>query len=273
MDLATLLSPFLLKRERPLGSKRTYYSLGSLTREKKFLKKEKAKGSLSERATASHFNNKFSFPVGLFFSEKKRVKGQMFFIAAIFMIIGVVLLRGVLLLPVISQEKAFQETSYLDRNLDNIQREYEYVSGIASVKPNASLYGADYIYNLSNFIRSDFDSRQVYVLIVANGTDQSFFVTVGNFMQGNVTGTISFTDSAPPSVSFSLMDKKNSTYSFAGSSAWINATLNYTLNGGQTVEKFYFNDSPKNYIAGFFDVELRGNGMLVRSKNYYNRTW
>ena len=154
-----------------------------------------------------------------------------------------------------------------------IQQEYAYASGVASVQTNASLSGAAYLYNFSTFVRSDFDSRQLYLLVVSNGTDNSFLVTVGNFMQGNVTGTLGFTNSTPSLLTFSLLDRTNATYSFAGSNAWINATLNYTLNGVQTAEKFYFNDSSRNYIAGFFDVELHGSSMLVRSKSYYNRTW
>ena len=197
----------------------------------------------------------------------------MFFIAAIFMIIGMVMLRGVLLIPTISQEKAFQETSYLDRNMGNIQREYEIIAGVASAQSNASSSGAAYMHNFSRLIRSDFNAKLFYVLIVSNGTDQSFTANIGNFMQNSATGTLAATGSVPSSVQFSLNDMSNATYSFAGTAAWTNITLNYTVNGAQALEVFYFNDSSRNYVAGFFDVQLHDSGMLVRSKNYYNRTW
>jgi hypothetical protein len=200
-------------------------------------------------------------------SNRAAKKGQLFFVAAIFMILGFVLLRGVMTLPAITQEKAFQDVSYLDRNLKNIRAEYERTAAVASLKPFGT--GAGYLYNFSEQVRGDFDGTILYVFAAANGTE-NFSLTLGNFMQGNVSGTMAFTGATPPSVSFQLGDRTNTTYTLSGT-GWVSVTLNYTLNS-PVGEKFYL-DTSRNYAAGFFDISLRSKGMMVRSKSYYNRTW
>ena len=83
-------------------------------------------------------------------------KGQMFMIGAIFIVVGFVLLKGLLSLPILAQEKNFQDTSYLDRSLKNIRSEYQYASSIASMQGNANA-SAVYLYNISTYMRSEFD--------------------------------------------------------------------------------------------------------------------
>jgi hypothetical protein len=198
------------------------------------------------------------------------MKGQMFFIAAIFMVIGFVLLRGILSLPEISQEKAFHESSYLDRNMHNLVNEYNHVAGAASmVNVNTS---ASQFYNFSSYVRGELDSRILYVFIISNGTSRNFSATIGNFLQGNISGTISFTGSTPAAAGFVMSDRTNLTYYFNSTGSWINVTLLYTNSGQTTTERFYFNSSV-NYAAAFSDISLSENDFFIRTKDYYNRTW
>lgn len=200
------------------------------------------------------------------------MKGQMFFIAAIFMVIGFVLLRGLLTLPEISEEKTFHDTAYLDRNLKNIANEYSHIAGAASMQPSINRSGQEYLYNFSTFVRSEVDSRIAYVLIYANGSTGNFSATIGNFVQNNISGTISFAGPLSSSTGFVMNDRTNLTYAFNSTPGWTNVTFEYTYGGSITIEKFYFNSS-RNYVAAFFDITLLENGLFVRSKSYYNRTW
>ncbi len=200
-------------------------------------------------------------------------KGQMFIIAAIFMIIGFILLKGLLSLPELTQEKTFQDTSYLDRNLKNIKSEYAYIASVAAMQADANKTAKEYMYSFSRYVRSEFDSRIFYVFIFSNGSTNNFSVTVGNFLKDNISGRVNFTSSTPPGRIFALNDSGNTTLEFNSTAAWISVTLNYTVQNRDTAEAFYFNSSAKNYAAAFFDVSLQERGFFVRSKSTYNRTW
>lgn len=215
----------------------------------------------------------FSLGFRTFFSKKKGLKGQMFMIAAIFMIVGFILLRNLLSIPVISQEKAFQDTSYLDRNLKNVRNEFSYLTGAASMQPAPNRTGVEYINNFSRFIRSEFDARILFVYVFSNGTSSNFSITIGDFMKDNISGVVNVTSATPAGRIFALNDTGNVTLEFNYTAGWINLTLNYTFQNKEFVERLNFNASTRNYAAGFFDVSLQERGFFVRSKSLYNRTW
>jgi len=197
----------------------------------------------------------------------------MFIIAAIFMILGFVLLRNLLSLPEITQEKVYQDTSYLDKNLRNLEREYGYLAGTASMQRNANLSGNQYFHSFTQLVRSEFDARILYVYIFSNGTSGNVSVTIGNFMKNNMSGMLNVTSATPTGRTFTLNDTHNVTLEFNLTSGWINATLNYTMQNSETVERLYFNASTRNYVLGFADMTLQERGFMVRSKSVYNRTW
>lgn len=200
-------------------------------------------------------------------------KGQMFIIAAIFMVVGVILLRNMLSLPAITQQKTFQDVSYLDRSMKNIKNEFAYTAGIASVQPLPNYTGSNYLMNFSDYVRTQFDSKIFYVFVFSNGTNQNVSITIGNYLQNNMSGIVNLTNSTPTGRIFDLNDKSFATLEFNSSTSVINLTLNYTLQNRETVERLYFNSSTKNYALGFFDVTLQDTGFFVRSKSVYNRTW
>ena len=200
-------------------------------------------------------------------------KGQMFIVAAIFMIVGVILLRNLLSLPAITQEKTFQDVSYLDKNMKNIKNEFAYTTGVASVQPLPNYTGANYLTNFSDYIRTQFDSRLFYVFVFSNGTNQNVSITVGNYLQNNLSGILNVTNSTPGGRTFNLNDKNFITLEFNSSAAIINLTLNYTVQNTETVERLYFNSSTRNYVLGFFDITIKNTGFFVRSKSTYNTTW
>ena len=226
-----------------------------------------------QRTQVSQKNNIFSLGFRTFFSKKKGLKGQMFMVAAIFMIVGFILLRNLLSVPIISQEKAYQDTSYLDKNMRNIKNEFIYLAGVASMQPTPNKTGVEYIHNFSRFIGGEFDSRMLSVYAFSNGTSSNFSVTIGNFLKDNISGALNATSSTPTGRTFALNDTRNVTLEFNYTAGWINLTLNYTIQNKETVERFNINASTRNYAAAFFDISLQDRGFFVRSKNLYNRTW
>ena len=209
--------------------------------------------------------------LSFFLQEKRSAKGQMFFISAIFMIVGLVMMAGLLTLPEITQEKLFQETSYADKNLKNVRNEYEYLTGLATLQPEPNSTGPQYMYNFSNLIRNNLDSNILYVAVFSNGTTRNFSVAIGNFLQDRIDGNISF--SYGESALFSLNDKTHVTHNFSGTDGIVTVTLNYTVQNSRVGERFTFNDSARNYAAAFFDISVWEGEFLVRSKSLYNRTW
>ena len=196
-----------------------------------------------------------------------RGKGQMFMIAAIFMIVGFVLLKNLLSLPEISQAKAFQDTSYLDKNLENVHDEFAYLTGAASLQSDVNRSGGEYFYNFSRYISGEFDARILYVFIFSNGTTSNFSATVGNFARNNISGTFNVTGSTPPGRTFALNHTRDAALEFNTTSGWINVTLNYTIQNRETVERFSFNASTRNYAIGFFDVSFQERGFFSKFKS------
>lgn len=204
-------------------------------------------------------------------SETRRLKGQMFFIAALFMIVGFVMLAGLIFAPEIVQEKQFQENSYVDRTLRNIRNEYEYTAGLAPNQNSPNQTGPAYLYNFSSLVRNNENAKILYVAVYSNGTTKNFTVTVGNFLQDGIAGTITPSGLAPSA--FALADKSSATYNYSATGGIYTVAISYTLQNTQVSDQMTFNVSARNQVSGFFDITLRDGDYLVRSKSVYNRTW
>ena len=77
------------------------------------------------------------------------LKGQFFILSAIFILIGLIMLKSLLGVYVTVEEKRKQESDIHDKQLRNIKSEYENTLAIASLQPVPSTNGAEYLYNLS----------------------------------------------------------------------------------------------------------------------------
>lgn len=198
---------------------------------------------------------------------EKVLKGQMFVIAAIFFIVGFVLLRSVLSLPLITQEKTFQETSIMERNIKNIAHEYEEITGTASLQPDINRSINEYVYNFTNYTIVDMNMQTIYLGLIHNSTSGKTLVTVGNFLGRTVAGSVNISSVLK---NFSLGHREYVPIVFTPGSGVQNVTLVYD---NLVREKLYFNASARNTVAGFFDLSIEDGQFFVRSKSVYNRTW
>lgn len=196
-------------------------------------------------------------------------KGQMFIVAAVLILVGMVLLFNMVGTPAINEEKKFQETRLLSRNLENIINEMKFAAGLATLSstPNTTAYFSQF----SSYIRDETDGRILYVSVFFNSTAQQYSVEVGNYLGQSVNTTINVTNSVPSGSNVLLQDGTSATKSFS-SSGPVNITLTYK-DGSADVEERVQIPSGNNFALGFFDVTLQDGDYTVRSKDTYNRTW
>jgi hypothetical protein len=216
---------------------------------------------------AKHLNPKLSF-------ADSHQKGQLFIIAAVFMVAGMVLIFGVLSSPLIVEEKKFQDVRLLDKNSKNILNEYKYAAGIATLNSPANVSLLSYMLNLSDYYRRESDSRIFYAAAMLNGSTQRFSIDVGNYLKDSINITINATDSTPSSIQFVLDDKTNRAVDFLATiNKMVDITLDYSSGNARTVERFSLNSSSRNVMLLFSDVSLKDGTYEIRLKDVYNRTW
>jgi len=124
--------------------------------------------------------------------KEKKQKGQMFIIAAIFMIVAIVMIKNSIGTSAIQEESRFQASNTADRTIENVRSEYSRIAALAQFSSQTGGYLQDF----SSEIRHDMDSRIFYVLVLTNGTTQDCNVTTGNYLgEGmnvsvNASGTV-----------------------------------------------------------------------------------
>jgi hypothetical protein len=201
------------------------------------------------------------------------MKGQYFLLATVFIVIAVILLKGMFGFFDITKERSFHEGTFLEKNLKNIEKEYEYLIGIASLQNDPKSMGIEYMWNFTNFVRRESESKILYIFAFNNITSGKYYVTIGNFLNDRIYATINVTDSTTLGSSLGIMvDKQNTTTEFTPSiSGQINITLTYNTKNDVIVEKLPIS-SASNSIYGFFDIKLESRNFIIRTKETYNRT-
>lgn len=203
-----------------------------------------------------------------------RMKGQLFIIAMIFIVIAIVLIRNMVGTFELTEENRFQSTRLIEKNLRNIQNEFRNTAALAALQANANASGNEYLRNFSLQLRDDLDISIMYVYIVANGTNQNYSVTVGNFLKDRMNVTFNATNSTPANSVYIVEDKQNisTSYNITGNGT-ISANVSYTSQNQDITEKFNITDNTKNNIFLFTDITVRSNEFFVRGKNIYNWSW
>lgn len=202
------------------------------------------------------------------------MKGQMFIMAAILVISGVVLVYSIIGLPSIAEEKKFQDSMLLDKTARNVMNEYIYAMGASTIygEPNAS--AEVFLANLSAFVKSDTDSEMFYSVIFVNGTTSSISVNTGNFLDATTGVTISLTNSTPSSATLSLANGANGTlYFMRNINGTMNFSITYTKDSESVTETFPLTAGTSNLMQGFFDITLRSSNSKINLIETYNRSW
>lgn len=202
-------------------------------------------------------------------------KGQMFLIGAIFIIIGLVLLRNLTGIFTTFQEEEAGESIVADMELRNIKSEYNYIVGIATQQSAPNVSAINNLYNISDLIRNNKDAKILYMLAFANGTNQRYAVTIGNFLNDKINATVNVTGSSALGSYFgSVDDKTNVTAEFSpDSNATITITLNYALQNNNFTEIIKADVTTRNHFSLFYDITLEDSKATVRTKDVYNTTW
>ncbi len=197
------------------------------------------------------------------------MKGQVFLIGAIIIVIAIVLLKNLYGIYETMEEKMRIESLTLDSKLKNIVNEYNYAAGIASVQESVDPL---HLSSFSSFLRNETGIEALYVFAYANGT--SYSVTTGNFLGNKINITLNASDSSPAqSLVGVINDKTNSTKGFVSS---INGTVTISVNykiGSEEISERVALPIANNSLAAFIDVRLSASEMTIRSKSLFNRTW
>ncbi|MBI2578160.1 MAG: hypothetical protein HYW26_00460 [Candidatus Aenigmarchaeota archaeon] len=202
----------------------------------------------------------------------------MFVIAGLIILIAFFLLRGVFGIYNTLEEKRFQETMILDKELRNIYHEYEKIIIVSRVQGNANSSAIANLADFSTFLRGEEDIEILYALVSVNNT--KYTVTVGNFLNDNINVTVNATDSTPSSAAMGIVnDKTNASASFTSSvsSGVVNVTLIYARRSDNVIEAIPARIAPptqeKSALHGFFDIKLKSREDFLRIKNTFNATW
>ncbi|MFH0832697.1 MAG: hypothetical protein V1900_03200 [Candidatus Aenigmatarchaeota archaeon] len=198
------------------------------------------------------------------------LKGQMFLVAAILVVIALVALKNLFGIYATTEEKRFGESSLLDKQMKNLKNEFRAVVGVAALQNDANVSGINHLYNFSNLIKSD--AKLLYVFVFNNATSQRFAATIGNFLNDKINVTLNATDSGL-GYNFVVDDEKNITKIFQSTiNGTVNLTFIYEIRGENVTEAFRIT-TDKNLVFAFFDVQLEDSRALVRSKDIYNWSW
>lgn len=200
------------------------------------------------------------------------MKGQMFIIAAIFIIIGLILVHNLLNVFDLFEETRKTTSLVGDRNIDNIAKEYEYIAGIASMN-NANVSAISMLSNFSDLIREVENAKIFYALVFVNGSSNDYSITIGNYAGNGANTTIDATGSSPPSVNLLVGDRANKTAFFSSSAGIREINITYTIRNETIMENFSVNITGRNTIQIFYDISLRNNDLIKRTKSLYNTTW
>jgi hypothetical protein len=199
-------------------------------------------------------------------------KGQFFIIAAIIIVMSIILIRGFLDIYSTSESSLNEMTKIEDMKIENLEKEYEYSLGIASLAADPNASATLYLSNLSYYIRSQENAKILWLAVFVNGGDQKYSVVVGNYLQRSISLNISATNSTPSSASLTINDMANTSYNFTSLiNGTINLTLSYIVDDNTIQNTFQLLVGNVSSTTGFFDISLLSDSLKIRTKKVYQR--
>jgi hypothetical protein len=201
------------------------------------------------------------------------MKGQYFIIGAVFIVLGIITIKGMVGFFDVASEKGFNEDNTFDSNIENIKNEYRYIAGVSTMQNDINYSGITYLENFTNLIRNSLDAKVLYVYIYTNGSANKYTVTVGNFIDDRINLLVNVTGSTTLGYLFGLTEpNKNVTAFFTSTGDMVDITVTYDTQTEQIYELFKVNTS-RTSITLFTDTTVYNDNILVRSKDIFNRTW
>lgn len=195
------------------------------------------------------------------------MKGQMFIIAAIIMITGLIALKTLFSAYQATEEKRYHEAAIYNDNLRNIEHEYENIISIGSRQPSVNSSTVHYLNDFSSFLQSEDSGLKIfYVYIFRNETGNNIQFSAGNYMHTTINVNAS---TETEGYNLQIADRTNSTVYFHSNDA-INVTIIYY---SDDYGKEILSISKKNFTAGFFDIILEKQDFTGRMKEFRSATW
>jgi hypothetical protein len=198
------------------------------------------------------------------------MKGQMFLIAAIIMITGLIVLKTLFSAYEATEERRFQESVLLYERLKNIEHEYEYIISTGARQPNINGSTLAYLSNFSSYLRGeDTNFRILYIYFFRNETAGKTTVSAGNYLKETINLTLNTT---AENYNILLADGGKATRQYQTTAGQPHdISIIYYIGNDEYVERFSI--PGVNMTAGFFDISVESTGSVLRKKEFYNTTW
>ena len=183
------------------------------------------------------------------------MKGQMFLIAGIVVVVGLIFMKGIYdIYPL------FEESRYIrSRNgkfvLNNVNTEYEKIIGLGNNSKTDK-----YLYDFSNFVYHDMAGLNIFYVYLKTGANES--LVIGNFMDKSLNVTISLSSATPSVFSQVIGNEQNKTFEF-------NPSGDFEVNISYDGKNEYFNVSEKKQGVLFTDMAIDYDDLKVGKTNFY----
>lgn len=199
------------------------------------------------------------------------MKGQLFIIAAIFMIVVVVLIKNSTGTTDFLEDGRFQDTRITDKNLENLAEEFRQVAALSVFGQDPASSEAGYFRNISVQARGDFDSSILYVFVFGDGAGLGYNVLIGNYLGDRINMTLNGSGASGSMVIDDASSVSRSYVSAINGSFMLK--LNYTNSREEMTEAFNVTVDSKKNFALFSDITLRETGFAKRRKDVYSWSW
>src|SRR3989338_360910 len=195
------------------------------------------------------------------------MKGQMFLIAGIILLLGIITLANIMNIYSVFEEMRHTEASDMNYRVDNIAREYEYM---ISAMSSQSQINSNNIRSFTENITQYEDEEIFFLLAYANNSDYTMWA--GNYLKDSINFTANMSYSIIPDWNIFLDDKSVSFIINNATITDIEINISYTLNNENEKQSLPMRIT-NNSIIGFFDVRLNENDNFAKKRIFVNRTW
>ena len=213
-------------------------------------------------------------------SDPRPMKGQMFLLASVIIVLGLISIGNLLGIYKTVEETRLQESLMLDKQLRNIKAEYESIAAAARLGNDVNGSAIRYLSNFSGLLRNTADVEVFYVFAYFNASDKNYSLTIGNYLKDSINVTVNASSSDPAGIFMGVIDdRKNETRTSAHTitssplSGTVLVNVTYTIKGSNVMEAVPVTISNRNYLILLYDIKVKEGNDFVSVKDTYNVTW
>ena len=230
--------------------------------------------------TLGGLGRSFASPRRQRISDPRLMKGQMFLLASVIIVLGLISIGNLLGIYKTVEETRLQESLMLDKQLRNIKAEYESIAAAARLGNDVNGSAIRYLSNFSGLLRNTADVEVFYVFAYFNASDKNYSLTIGNYLKDSINVTVNASSSDPAGIFIGVIDdRKNETRTSAHTitssplSGTVLVNVTYTIKGSNVMEAVPVTISNRNYLILLYDIKVKEGNDFVSVKDTYNVTW